>query len=75
MKELVRTIVRALADSPEEIDIGEIEGSNTRILEIKVSEQDVGKLLGRKGRNINALRNIVSAAGKRKRHYIINVVA
>jgi len=44
MKELVRTIVRALVDSPEEIDIREIEGSNTRILEIKVSEQDVGKL-------------------------------
>jgi len=74
MKELVRTIVRALVDSPEEIDIREIEGSNTRILEIKVSEQDVGKLLGKKGRNITALRNIVSAAGKGKRHCVIEVV-
>jgi len=74
MKEFVTTIVRALVDFPEEIDIREIEGSNTRILEIKVSKKDMGKLLGKKGRNITALRNIVSAAGKGKMHYVIEVV-
>jgi predicted RNA-binding protein YlqC (UPF0109 family)/cold shock CspA family protein len=74
MEELVRTIVRALVSSAEEVEIREIEGSNTRILEIKVSKQDVGKLLGKKGRNITALRNIVSAAGKGKRHCVIEVV-
>ena len=74
MKELVRMIVQAMVDYPEEVDIKEIEGLNTVILEIKVSKRDVGKLLGRKGRNINALRNIVSAADKGKRHHIINVI-
>ena len=74
MKELVKTIVQAMVDYPEEVDIKEIEGLNTVILEIKVSKRDVGKLLGRKGRNINALRNIVSAADKGKRHPIINVI-
>lgn len=74
MKKFARTIVQALIDFPEEIEIREIEGSNTGILEIKVSKQDVGKLLGRKGRNITALRNIVSAAGKGKRHYVIQVI-
>lgn len=74
MKELVRMIVQAMVDYPEEVDIKEIEGLNTMILEIKVSKRDVGKLLGRKGRNITALRNIVSAADKGKRHHIINVI-
>jgi len=74
MKELVRKIVHAIVDYPEEVDIEEIKGLNTVILEIKVSKRDVGKLLGRKGRNIAALRNIVSAANKGKRHHIINVI-
>jgi len=74
MKELLRTIVRAMVDYPEEVDIKEIEGFNTMILEIQVSKRDVGKLLGRKGRNITALRNIVSAADKGKKHHIINII-
>jgi predicted RNA-binding protein YlqC (UPF0109 family)/cold shock CspA family protein len=74
MKELVKRIVQMMVDFPEEVDIKESEGLNTRILEIRVSEKDVGKLLGRKGRNITALRNIVSAAGKGKNHYVIEVL-
>jgi len=72
MKEFLQTITRALVNFPEEVDIREIEvGANTRILEIKVSKQDVKKLL----RNIDALRRIVSAAGKGKSYYIVDVVA
>jgi len=72
MKELLRTITRVLVKSPEDIDIKEIElGPKTRILEIKVSKQDVRKVL----RNIQALRRIVSAAGKGKAYYTIDVVA
>jgi predicted RNA-binding protein YlqC (UPF0109 family)/cold shock CspA family protein len=72
MKELVRMITRALVSSPEDIDIKEIEVSpNTRILEVKVSKQDVRKL----SRNIVALRRIVSAAGKGKSYYIVDVAA
>ena len=52
MKELVRKIVHAIVDYPEEVDIEEIKGLNTVILEIKVSKRDVGKLLGRKGRTL-----------------------
>ena len=71
MKELLRTITRALVNSPEDIDIKEIElGPKTRILEIKVSKQDVRKLL----RNIQAIRRIVSAAGKGKTYYTIDVI-
>jgi predicted RNA-binding protein YlqC (UPF0109 family)/cold shock CspA family protein len=67
MKELVEKIVQTLVDSPEEVDVREIEGATSNILEIKVSKQDVGKLIGKRGRNINALRTLVTAAGKGRR--------
>ena len=71
--ELVERIVRALVDSPEEVDVREIEGTTIHILEIKVSKQDVGKLIGRKGKNIDALRTVVAAAGKGK-GYMVELV-
>jgi hypothetical protein len=70
MKELVEKIVRALVDYPEEVDVWEIDGNNLRLLEIKVSKQDMGKLIGKKGKNIDALRTIVSAAGKKMRYMV-----
>jgi hypothetical protein len=70
MKELVEKIVQALVDFPEEVDVREIEGATTNILEIKVSKQDVGKVLGKKGKNIDALRVIVAGAGKGKRYMV-----
>jgi len=73
MKELVEKIVRALVDSPDEVEVREIETTNIDILEIKVSKQDVGALLGKDGNNINALRRIVAAAGKGKR-YMVEVI-
>lgn len=70
MKELVEKLVRALVDSPEEVEVWEISGINVKLLQIKVSKQDMGKLIGKKGKNINALREIVSAAGKGKRYMV-----
>ncbi len=70
MKELVEMIVRALVDSSDEVDVKEIEATNMKILEIKVSKQDVGALIGKKGKNIIALRRIVAAAGKGKRYMV-----
>jgi predicted RNA-binding protein YlqC (UPF0109 family) len=70
MKELVEKIVRALVDSPEGVAVQEIEGTSMNILEITVSRQDVGALIGKTGKNINALRTIVAAAGKGKRYMV-----
>jgi hypothetical protein len=67
IRELVENIVRALVDSPEQVCVGEIEATHMRVLEIKVAKQDVGYLLGKKGKNIDALRVIVAGAGKGKR--------
>jgi predicted RNA-binding protein YlqC (UPF0109 family) len=65
-RELVEKIVRALVDSPEEVRVREIEATNIRVLEIKVAKQDIGCLLGKKGKNIDALRTIAQAACKGK---------
>lgn len=66
MKELVEEIVRALVDTPEEVRVREIEGTSVTILEITVARHDVGYLLGKKGKNIDALRTIAQAACKGK---------
>jgi len=47
MKELIRRIVRALVDSPEEVDVQEIEAINRKILEVELSRQDLERLIGR----------------------------
>jgi predicted RNA-binding protein YlqC (UPF0109 family) len=67
IKELVENIVRALVDFPEQVRVREIEATNVRVLEIKVAKQDVRYLLGKKGKNIQALRTIISAVSKKER--------
>ncbi len=70
MKELVERIVRALVDHPNEVEVREVTGINVKLLQIKVSMDDMGKLIGRRGRNIEAIGSIVSAAGKGKRYMV-----
>ncbi len=65
MKELVETIVKALVDVPEQVSIKEIAGEQAVIYEIKVADQDIGKVIGKQGRTANALRVIVKAAASK----------
>jgi predicted RNA-binding protein YlqC (UPF0109 family) len=73
MKELVEKMVQYLVDEPDKVEVKEIDGAN--ILEIRVSKQDIGRVLGKQGTNINALRTIVSAVGgKRKKRYFVELI-
>jgi predicted RNA-binding protein YlqC (UPF0109 family)/cold shock CspA family protein len=75
MRDLAEKIARALVDFPDEVDVREISGIRNTLLEIRVSRKDIGKLIGKKSKNINALRSIVSAAGTGKgKHYTVEVV-
>ena len=65
MKELIETMVKALVDKPEEVVVNEIAGEQAVIYEIKVAEQDIGKVIGKQGRTANALRVIVKAASSK----------
>lgn len=62
MKELLEIIARSLVDYPEEVSVNEIEGDNAIILELKVSKDDMGKVIGKQGRIAKAIRTVVKAA-------------
>ncbi|MEN2998081.1 MAG: KH domain-containing protein [Brevinematia bacterium] len=74
-KELVEQIVKALVDYPEDISIKVVEGEKSTILELKVKTEDIGKIIGKKGRIAKAIRTIVSAiAVKNGRRVILEIL-
>lgn len=67
MKELLETIARALVDLPDAVEVRVVEGPHGRVLyEIKVDEGDIGKIIGRQGRVINAIRAVAKACAIRE---------
>lgn len=60
--DLLGFIVKRLVDFPDEVEIKEVQGERTTVLEIKVNEADMGKVIGKKGRIIKSLRVVVRAA-------------
>ena len=61
MKELLIEMVKALVDKPDEVDISLTESENTNIFELRLGDGDVGKVIGKKGKNVMAIRTILSA--------------
>ena len=62
MKELLTEMIKAIVDKPDEVDINLTESENTSIFELRLGDGDVGKVIGKKGKNVMALRTILSAA-------------
>ena len=62
MKELVEVIAKALVDDPESVVVNEREEKKTTVLEVRVAESDMGKVIGKQGRIAKALRSVVKAA-------------
>ncbi|UCF86113.1 MAG: KH domain-containing protein [Desulfobacteraceae bacterium] len=62
MKDLIAYIAKALVDKPEEVEVTEIEGEQTSVIELKVAKEDLGKVIGKQGRTARAMRTILSAA-------------
>ena len=60
MKELVEMIAKALVDNPEMVQVNEIEGEQSVILELKVAQEDMGKVIGKQGRIAKAIRTVVN---------------
>jgi predicted RNA-binding protein YlqC (UPF0109 family) len=76
MKEAVELIVRKLVREPESVDVREVERDrSTTVIEIRVAQEDVGKIIGRQGRTVKALRSLLHAAGqKHNRRYLLEIV-
>ncbi len=74
MIELVKRIVEALVDNPGEVSVTEIEGEQTSVIELRVAKEDIGKVIGKKGRNAQAIRTILSAASaKHKKRAVLEI--
>jgi len=75
MKELVEFIAKSLVDTPEEVDVSEVEGEKSIILELRVAAEDVGKIIGKQGRIAKAIRTVVkAAAAKDGKRVIVEII-
>jgi predicted RNA-binding protein YlqC (UPF0109 family) len=75
MKDLIKYIAEALVDNPEQVSVEEVEGNQTSVLELKVSKEDLGKVIGKQGRTARAMRTILSAASaKEKKRTVLEIV-
>lgn len=75
MKELVEVIAKALVDDPESVVVNEREEKKTTVLEVRVAESDMGKVIGKQGRIAKAIRSVVkAAAAKEDKKVIIDIM-
>ncbi len=65
VRDVIETVAKALADSPQRVSVTETEHRGMTLVEVTVAQPDVGKLIGRQGRTIQAMRTIASIAGER----------
>ncbi|HSB51903.1 MAG TPA: KH domain-containing protein [Dissulfurispiraceae bacterium] len=63
MKALIETMAKSLVDRPEDVRVTEIEGEKTTVFELRVSQGDLGKVIGKQGKTARAMRTILGAAG------------
>jgi len=75
MKELLEEIAKALVDNPEDVQVTEVEGEQTTVLELRVHNDDLGKVIGRQGRTARAVRTLLSAAGmKIHKRFVLEIL-
>ncbi|HLV01151.1 MAG TPA: KH domain-containing protein [Acidobacteriota bacterium] len=75
MRELVEEIAKALVDSPEQVSVTEVEGEQTTVLELRVAQPDLGKVIGKQGRTARAIRTILGAAGmKLRKRFVLEIL-
>jgi predicted RNA-binding protein YlqC (UPF0109 family) len=75
MKELLEYVVRLLVDHPDEVRITEVDGAKTAIFELRCHAEDIGKVIGKSGKTVGAIRMILSTvAAKQGRRAMLEVV-
>lgn len=74
MKELIEFIAKLLVDNPDAVNVAEVEGQQVTVIELRVAKEDLGKVIGKRGKTAESLRTILNAAGKKvKRRYILEL--
>jgi len=75
LKELIELIIKGIVDKPDKVEINEVIGEKSLIYEVSVDSDDIGKVIGRQGRNIKSIRTIVNAAAQKdNKRVVIEIV-
>ena len=75
LKDLIEFVGKSLVDLPDSVEVNEIEGEQTTVIEIKVDKSDLGKVIGKQGRTARALRTILNAAStKLKKRSVLEII-
>ncbi len=75
LKDLVTYIAKSLVDNPDAVQITEVEGEHTSVLELRVAKEDLGKVIGKQGRTARAIRTILAAASsKAKKRTVLEIL-
>ncbi|MCK5710100.1 MAG: KH domain-containing protein [Deltaproteobacteria bacterium] len=67
LKELVTFIAQSLVDDPDKVEVHEVAGEQTAVLELRVAQEDLGKIIGKQGKTAKAIRTILGAAAAKMR--------
>jgi uncharacterized protein len=75
MRELVELITKKLVDHPDQVSVNEVKGEHTNVIELRVAHSDIGKVIGKRGNTISAIRTILSNVGmKRGCRYVVEIL-
>jgi len=75
MKDLLIKIAKAIVDNPEQVQVKEIVSTQTTVLELRVAETDMGKVIGKQGKTATAIRTLLNAvSGKVQKRYMLQIV-
>ncbi len=75
MKDLIMNIAKTMVDDPNGVEVSEVESEQTSIITLKVRKEDLGKVIGKAGRNASALRTILSAASaKNHKRAVLEII-
>ena len=75
MKDLVEQIAKALVDQPDKVQVREVQGEQTTVLELRVATEDLGKVIGKQGRTARAIRTLLAASGmKLRKRFVLEIL-
>lgn len=75
LRELIEYVGKSLVDMPDQVEVNEVEGEQTTVIELKVDKSDLGKVIGKQGRTARALRTILNAAStKLKKRSVLEII-
>jgi predicted RNA-binding protein YlqC (UPF0109 family) len=75
MKDLIESIAKALVDQPDKVQVREVQGEQTTVLELRVATEDLGKVIGKQGKTARAMRTLLAAAGmKIRKRFVLEIL-